>query len=138
MPLDEDPAAEPRVDRVEAGRDRQLSELSGTFINAVLSTMNARGNMSIGNRVMRELGEVMRTSAGRVLDNEYADGFNSAANICVNVLSDAIDGLLAKIKSGDYLSDQEQALLSRLTELKAEMEEALRNFWESEPTGGQP
>ncbi|TWD25434.1 hypothetical protein FB570_103218 [Streptomyces sp. T12] len=94
--------------------------------------------MSIGNRVMRELGEVMRTSAGRVLDNEYADGFNSAANICVNVLSDAIDGLLAKIKSGDYLSDQEQALLSRLTELKAEMEEALRNFWESEPTGGQP
>ncbi|MEE1805232.1 hypothetical protein [Streptomyces sp. BE133] len=92
--------------------------------------------MSIGNRVMRELGDVMRTGAGRVLDNEYADGFNSAANICVSVLSDAIDGLLAKIKSGDYLSDEEQALLSRLTELKAEMEEGLRNFWESEPTGG--
>ncbi|WAP55057.1 hypothetical protein [Streptomyces sp. S465] len=93
--------------------------------------------MSIGNRVMRELGDVMRTGAGRVLDNEYADGFNTSANICVSVLSNAIDGLLAKIKSGDYLSAQEQALLSRLTELKAEMEEGLRNFWESEPTGGQ-
>lgn len=92
--------------------------------------------MAIGNRVMRELGDVMRTGAGRVLDNEYADGFNSAANICVSVLSDDIDVLLAKIKSGDYLSDEEQALLSRLTELKAEMEEGLRNFWESAPTGG--
>ncbi|MER6839141.1 hypothetical protein [Streptomyces platensis] len=94
-----------------------------------------RDDMSIGHRVMRELSDAMRTGAGRVLDERYAHGFDAAAGICVSVLSDAIDGLLGKIKSGKYLSDQEQALLSRLTELKAEMEEGLRKFWESDPTG---
>ncbi|WP_326586200.1 hypothetical protein [Streptomyces sp. NBC_01294] len=91
--------------------------------------------MSIGNRVMRELGDAMRTGAVRVFDAEYNDGFNAAASICLEVLSDAIDGLVARMKSGDYLSDQEQALFSRLTELRAEMDERLRNAFEPEPAG---
>ncbi|MFE4606914.1 hypothetical protein ACFRK5_00960 [Streptomyces niveus] len=91
--------------------------------------------MSIGNRVMCELGDVMRTGAVRVLGDTYTDGFNHSATICLDVLADAIDGLMVRMQSGDYLSDQEQALFSRLTELKAEMDKRLRNVFEPEPTG---
>ncbi|WP_280913916.1 hypothetical protein [Streptomyces sp. SPB4] len=64
----------------------------------------------------------------------YDRGFNEAAQICMGVLTDATDELLAKMKSGN-LSKQEQAMYARLTELTSEMDGRLRSSYEAEPTG---
>ncbi|MFF6777260.1 hypothetical protein ACFY8W_27415 [Streptomyces sp. NPDC012637] len=89
--------------------------------------------MVSGEQVLRGVGGLLLEARARARDKVYAEGFDAAANICVSILSDAIDGLMAKAKSGD-LSKQEQVVLSRLTELRAETEEVLRGFWEPEPT----
>jgi hypothetical protein len=60
---------------------------------------------------------------------------HKAANVCVGVLSETIDGLLKQIKSGSYLSDQEQFLLSKLNELKSQTENALSDFWANTDSG---
>ena len=75
------------------------------------------------------MGDVLRESANRIIDDEFAKGYSEAGNICVGVLSNNIDGLLNRIKSGSYLSDQEQSLLSKLNELKSETESELDDFW---------
>ncbi|MEU8844017.1 hypothetical protein AB0D97_33720 [Streptomyces roseus] len=62
----------------------------------------------------------------------FTEGFNEAANICVNALTDTIAELMAKIQSGSYLSTEEQFLLSRLTKLKIELEEKLYSFFGTE------
>lgn len=72
---------------------------------------------------------IVRESAKRRTDDAFAEGYSEAANVCVGVLSEAIDGLLEQIKSGNFLSDQEQFLLSKLNELKSETENALRDAW---------
>ena len=70
-------------------------------------------------------------SAGRdVGDRVFADGYNDAANICVDVLSKKIDGLMSQIKAGRDLSSKEQFLLSALTELKSETQAELHRFWD--------
>jgi hypothetical protein len=75
------------------------------------------------------VGDLLRESAGKHYDNIFAEGYNEAANICVGVLSKHIDGLLKQIKSQNYLSNEEQFLLSRLNELKLETESELRDYW---------
>lgn len=67
-------------------------------------------------------------------DKVFADGYNEAANICVDVLSRRIDGLMGQIKAGRDLSSKEQLLLSALTELKSETQAELYRFWD-EPGG---
>lgn len=70
--------------------------------------------------------------AGRdVGDKVFADGYNEAANICVDVLSRKIDGLLSQIKAGRDLSSKEQFLLSALTELKSETQAELYRLWDA-------
>jgi hypothetical protein len=75
------------------------------------------------------VGDVLRESANGVIDGAFVDGYDEAANICVGVLSKNIDDLLNRIKSGSYLSDQEQFLLSKLNELKSETQSELRDFF---------
>uniref|UniRef100_A0AAU2VR38 Uncharacterized protein n=1 Tax=Streptomyces sp. NBC_00008 TaxID=2903610 RepID=A0AAU2VR38_9ACTN len=86
--------------------------------------------------MLRELGHAVRDGATEGARasyyREYDRGFNEAAQICMNVLSDTTAGLLAKMKAGN-LSKPEQALYARLTELTAEMDERLQNACQPEP-----
>jgi hypothetical protein len=82
-----------------------------------------------------DLVDSVRKSASEHSDDAFADGYNDAANICVGVLSETIDGLLKQIKLGSYLSDQEQFLLSKLNELKSQTENALSDFWANTDSG---
>ncbi|MEU9028151.1 hypothetical protein AB0D46_11530 [Streptomyces sp. NPDC048383] len=95
-------------------------------------------NVSLGAQLWRGLGLAVRDAAKESVLATYRDeydlGFNEAAQICMGVLSDATDELLAKMKSGN-LSKQEQALYARLTELTSEMDRRLRSACEAEPTG---
>lgn len=94
--------------------------------------------MSRGKQILSKLGHAAldgATEGARAsYYRGYDRGFNEAAQICMGVLSDATDGLLARMKSGN-LSKQEQALYARLTELTAEMDERLQNACQPEPTG---
>ncbi|GAB2813850.1 hypothetical protein GCM10027073_52690 [Streptomyces chlorus] len=94
--------------------------------------------MPSGKDFMRDLIDSAARGAYRPIDDAYADGFNEAAHICVSALSESINELLAQIKSGSYLSNEEQFLLSRLSQLKTEMEFGLRNFWASESVDRDP
>ncbi|MEU0112780.1 hypothetical protein ABZ137_03400 [Streptomyces bobili] len=94
--------------------------------------------MSRGKQMLRKLGHAVREgaeeSARDFYFSGYDRGFDEAAQICMGVLSDATEELLARMKSGN-LSKQEQALYARLTGLTAEMDESLRNTRQEEPTG---
>lgn len=89
--------------------------------------------MSNGSHFFRDLaGEVtdrIREDATDRLDARFEEGFNEAANICVNLLSKKIDGLLSQVKQGSYLSENEQFLLAQLNNLRSEAEAGLRGFW---------
>lgn len=71
----------------------------------------------------------LREADNKRIYEAFNDGYHEAANICVGILEKKIDELLSQIKSGSYLSEQEQFMLSKLNELKSETEEELRNFW---------
>ncbi|MER8104629.1 hypothetical protein [Kitasatospora sp. NPDC094016] len=71
-----------------------------------------------------------RKSGNRRLDDEFADGYNEAANISVEILAKTIGDLQKRAASGDFLSEHEQFLSGKLYELKADMEKALYDFWE--------
>ncbi|MEV4535399.1 hypothetical protein AB0J82_16365 [Asanoa sp. NPDC049518] len=79
------------------------------------------------------LGGVRRVVNDREND-AFAHGFEEAAGICLGLLSKSIEGLMDQIKSGKFLSDQEQFLLLRLNEMKSETEGHLRDFWDSVAT----
>ena len=51
------------------------------------------------------------------MNDAFFDGYNTAANICVDVITKNIDELFSQINSGSFLSDQEQFLLSKLNDL---------------------
>lgn len=97
--------------------------------------------MSRGKQMLRELGHAVREGAKEGTEESarayyfsvYDLGFNEAAQTCLGVLSDATEELLARMKSGN-LSEQEQVLYARLTELTADMDERLRNVCQEEPT----
>ena len=78
----------------------------------------------------REILGRARSDVNNRFDVARAEGFEAAADICLNVLSRSIDGLLSRIKSGTYLTDQEQFLLSTLNDLKSETENELRIHWD--------
>ncbi|MFG2249134.1 hypothetical protein [Spirillospora sp. NPDC048823] len=61
-------------------------------------------------------------------DNTFTEGFEAAAHICLDILSKNIDDLHKQIDTGDYLSNEEQALLSRLNRIKMETEKGLHRF----------
>ena len=87
--------------------------------------------MSRWSEIGRELagipGEVLRHHA----DSQFEEGFNVAANVCVDLLSAKIDDLAGKMKAGE-LSGPEQVFLSSLTDLKAETERSLYGYWEAQ------
>ncbi len=88
------------------------------------------GSMSMGDRVVTVLGELLTTTVCMALDKNYVRGFDEASSACVGVLAEASDGLVAKMASGVKLSPQEQALYARLSEVKAEMEKRLEASYE--------
>jgi len=70
----------------------------------------------------------VRESADSHMNDAFFDGYNTAANICVDVITKNIDELFSQINSGSFLSDQEQFLLSKRNDLKSETEEKLVDF----------
>ncbi|MBB5871895.1 hypothetical protein F4553_005274 [Allocatelliglobosispora scoriae] len=103
--------------------------------DAASATTSMEGDMSSVNGFMRDVLDGVRKRVNDRDDDVFADGFNEATSICVGILSKNIDDLLNQIKSGSYLSDQEQFLLSRLTEMKSETEKCLRDYGGSTATG---
>ncbi|MFB8386528.1 hypothetical protein ACFC3F_05215 [Microbacterium sp. NPDC055910] len=75
----------------------------------------------------------VRGVAAEHTDQAFEDGFNTAANICVQLVTDASAELTTKMSSTS-LSDREQAQLAQLTRLKGEMEQALYAYWEKAAT----
>ena len=64
-------------------------------------------------------------------ENEiFIDGYNQAANICVDIITKNIDELFNQINSNSFLSKQEQFTLLKLKELKSETEKELQDFWD--------
>jgi hypothetical protein len=70
----------------------------------------------------------VRESADSHMNDAFFDGYNTAANICVDVITKNIHELFSQINSGSFLSDQEQFLLLKLNDLKSETEEKLVDF----------
>lgn len=58
----------------------------------------------------------------------FGDGFNAAANLCVDLLSSRIADMRTQARSGSPLSPEQAQLLVELTDLKDETERQLRNF----------
>ncbi|MFJ8587292.1 hypothetical protein ACIRD2_21950 [Streptomyces sp. NPDC093595] len=122
--------AGPNHESVLLGVGPQLGAIGGTFIDAIACTMNARGNMPMGDLVKTAVGDAFKATTRIWVDKNYDRGFSEATSACVEVLTDARDGLRTKLESGGKLSAQEQALYALLTELKAEMEERLNAAYE--------
>ncbi len=82
---------------------------------------------------MREIKDItlnaVRESENKRMNEEFNDGYNEAANICVGIITKKIDELFSKINSDSSLSKQEQYMLSKLNELKSETEEELSSFF---------
>lgn len=58
----------------------------------------------------------------------FGEGFDVAANLCVDLLSSRITDLIAQARSGSSLSPEQVLLLAELTDLKEETERQLRNY----------
>lgn len=63
--------------------------------------------------------------AEEVIHSFVEKGYDEAAEICLSILSESIDELSDKDKTGKRLSDKEQFLHVQLNKLKREMERAL-------------
>ncbi len=72
--------------------------------------------------------EKIRENANSRLDDEFFDGYDTAASICIEAITKRIDELHKQINDGKFLSNQEQFLLAQLNELKREIEDRLRNL----------
>lgn len=78
---------------------------------------------------MRELArDIIVDVRRRLLEGVYDHGYNEAGDRCLGVLSKNIDDLQTQVKSGSSLSKQDQFLLTKLHDLKAEIESELRDF----------
>ena len=82
-----------------------------------------------GGAVRDFAGEALSRLRGSLNDRELAaasDGFNAAANVCVDLVSGKIDEV--KQGSSQGKTEPERSLLLALFELKTEMESELRAF----------
>lgn len=102
--------------------------LIGRVIGPAWATRSTESNMSMMNNVVRVLVDNAKDIGRRVFDAQRAEGFENATTICIGVLSKNIDDLMNKPKSGSYLNDEEQFLLSRLTEIKSAIEQDLLDY----------
>lgn len=62
----------------------------------------------------------------------FGEGFDVAANLCVDLLSSRIADLRTQARSGSPLSPEQALLLAELTDLKDETERQLRNYGHDE------
>lgn len=61
----------------------------------------------------------------------YFEGFDDAANICIEIVNSKIEMLFSKINSGKSPTTQEQFLVAQLNELKKEIDGELIKFVDS-------
>lgn len=81
--------------------------------------------------IVKYLKEVRDNVVSNHDDQVFSEGYNEAANLCVGLLSEKINGLLAKMPSGG-LSTDEQKVFAELTKLKTETERRLYDFWSNQ------
>ncbi|MGO4299383.1 hypothetical protein [Leifsonia sp. RAF41] len=93
--------------------------------------------MSSNDRLMKrlryELTATAKEGARRALQQPYADGYDEAANVTVQLLQSKIDDLHRRMKNQGGLSEKEQYLLAHLIDMKEELERALRDAWTELP-----
>lgn len=77
--------------------------------------------------VVQYLKNVRDEVVGRHDAEVFSEGFNDAANLCVDILSDRINELRRGMKSGGIDVDQ-QRLFAELSDLKDEVERRLRAY----------
>ncbi|MEV0809332.1 hypothetical protein [Micromonospora sp. NPDC050200] len=75
---------------------------------------------------VRNVADGVRERNRALFEDEFFNGFEGAANICLSVLSESIAEI--KSKPGGKSSTQEQLLLLKLYEIKDEIEARLRDF----------
>lgn len=84
---------------------------------------------NFGREVLAGGGRLAVGLAGSIVarhgDRQYEEGFNDAAHICKGAVSEVIDGMMARMKAGEFLSHQEQVVLAQLNELLANMDKRL-------------
>ncbi|MFG1881983.1 hypothetical protein [Micromonospora sp. NPDC049102] len=72
------------------------------------------------------MGDVARGAGARLVAEEFAKGYDEAADILMRILSEEIDELSNRPKVGRYLSEQDQFLLSSLCDIRARIQAALK------------
>lgn len=65
-------------------------------------------------------------------------GHDQAADICTGLVQQKIDNLHSQVASGGSLTKQDQHLLVKPTELKAEMRVELRASWKNRDVWERP
>ncbi len=58
-----------------------------------------------------------------------AEGYQAAADICLEELTRPLDRIEAKVEAGDRLSSEEEVLRTELHVIRSKMERRLRDFW---------
>jgi hypothetical protein len=86
-----------------------------------------------GEQVMRFLGEAWERGKNQRLDQEFANGFDVAANMAVEAISAKAEALKVRMTSGKGLSSAEQAVYAELDTLKTELHEAFFKWWQRDP-----
>lgn len=66
-----------------------------------------------------------RKALTNINDDGYFDGYNEAANICLNQVGNEIEKLHSKISEGQFLNENEQSVLANLTRIRELMINAL-------------
>ena len=77
------------------------------------------------------VGEAVGEAGGRVAGDWIQYGYDQASGLSIGLLGKRIDDLHEKIRSGGKLTQQEQYLLTILSDIKAEIERELQYNWET-------
>jgi hypothetical protein len=83
-------------------------------------------NKGMGSFV-RYLESIRDDVVGRHDSEVFGDGFNAAANLCVEVVSARMDDLLAVMKASGLNAEQQQ-IFAELSEMKVSIERRLSGY----------
>lgn len=78
------------------------------------------------NKVVNFFADAFRQGALSHVEDAYADGFNTAANLSIDLVTAEIDRLITKISEVGPLNDGEQVLLAGLMTLRTDLDRRFR------------
>jgi hypothetical protein len=86
--------------------------------------------VSKGQRLADALKDLVKDMGTRLAGDWIKDGYDSAAHVSTGLLAHRIEELHDKNRSGKRLTQQEQYLLTTLTDIKSDMERELQDAWD--------